>query len=141
MNLSLSQSEQMNAEAPGSEERTVDNESGFLAAPDVPAEQVSDLSVVPKAILPKRPSIAPLDTLEDLLAHETPQWGQGFAPLRPSFVAPAFKPLQSRLLVCHDLAGGYDEDSFVQGGGYNRAYRMYDWGLIDVFVYFRLSSV
>lgn len=82
--------------------------------------------------------IAPLATLEELLGYERPGWGQGFAPARPAFVPPAFPPLRSRLLVCHDLAGGYGQDSLVQGGGYDRAYRMYDWNLVDIFVYFRL---
>ncbi|CAN0094083.1 unnamed protein product, partial [Scytosiphon promiscuus] len=81
--------------------------------------------------------ILPLKTLGDLLGYEKPGWGCGFAPKRPlPFVAAPFPPLKSRLLVCHDLAGGYGEDKLVQGGGYERPYRMYDWGLIDIFVYF-----
>lgn len=71
------------------------------------------------------------------MAYETPGWGQGFAPERPRHALPPFQPLRSRLLVCHDLAGGYGEDRLVQGGGYDRPYRMYDWNLIDIFVYFR----
>lgn len=87
------------------------------------------------------PEIVPLTTLRELLDYERPGWGQGFAPARPPFVAPPFPPLRNRLLVCHDFAGGYGEDRLVQGGGYDRAYRMYDWGLIDVFVYFRFVCV
>lgn len=80
----------------------------------------------------------PLTTLEELLGYEGPGWGQGFAPARPlPFITDRFPPLKSRLLVCHDLAGGYGEDRLVQGGGYDRPYRLYDWGLIDIFVYFR----
>lgn len=87
---------------------------------------------------PASPEILPLKTLGDLLSYEKPGWGRGFAPKRPlPFVAAPFPPLKSRLLVCHDLAGGYGEDKLVQGGGYKRPYRMYDWGLIDIFVYFR----
>lgn len=87
---------------------------------------------------PLHPEISPLTTLEELLGYERPGWGHGFAPARPlPFVAPPFPPLKSRLLVCHDYAGGYGEDRLVQGGGYDRPYRMYDWGLIDIFVYFR----
>lgn len=90
---------------------------------------------------PSSPEIVPLKTLEELLAYEKPGWGCGFAPKRPlPFVATPFPPLKSRLLVCHDLAGGYGEDKLVQGGGYQRPYRMYDWGLIDIFVYFRLEA-
>lgn len=84
------------------------------------------------------PEILPLTTLGELLSYEGPGWGQGFAPARPlPFVASPFPPLKSRLLVCHDLAGGYGQDRLVQGGGYDRPYRAYDWGLIDIFVYFR----
>eukprot|EP00752_Nemacystus_decipiens_P002453 g2310.t1 len=91
---------------------------------------------------PLHPEISPLTTLEELLGYERPGWGQGFAPARPlPFVAAPFPPLKSRLLVCHDYAGGYGEDRLVQGGGYDRAYRMYDWGLIDIFVYFSHNLV
>lgn len=90
---------------------------------------------------PLHPEISPLTTLEELLEYERPGWGQSFAPARPlPFVAAPFPPLKSRLLVCHDYAGGYGEDRLVQGGGYDRPYRMYDWGLIDIFVYFRWAS-
>ncbi|CAN0505755.1 unnamed protein product, partial [Ectocarpus sp. 12 AP-2014] len=83
------------------------------------------------------PEIVPLTTLGELLSYEGPGWGQGFAPARPlPFVAAPFPPLKSRLLVCHDLAGGYGQDRLVQGGGYDRPYRAYNWGLIDIFVYF-----
>lgn len=88
---------------------------------------------------PLRPEISPLTTLEELLGYENAGWGQSFAPARPrpTFVAGPFPPLESRLLVCHDYDGGYGEDRLVQGGGYDRPYRMYDWGLINIFVYFR----
>lgn len=90
----------------------------------------------PEPSLP--PEISPLTTLEELLGYERAGWGQGFAPARPlPFVAAPFPPLKSRLLVCHDYAGGYGEDRLVQGGGYDCPYRMYDWGLVDIFVYFR----
>ncbi|CAM9647193.1 unnamed protein product [Ascophyllum nodosum] len=88
------------------------------------------------------PDTGPLTTLEQILTYDRPGWGQGFAPVRPRpFVAKPFPPLRSRLLVCHDLAGGYGEDRWVEGGGYDRAYRMYDWGIIDIFVYFSHNLV
>lgn len=86
------------------------------------------------------PEVMPLTTLEELLCYERPAWGQGFARTGATpFVAAPWEPLQNRLLVCHDFAGGYGEDRRVQGGGYERAYRVYDWGIIDIFVYFRYS--
>lgn len=102
----------------------------------LPPPQQQATGVEPEAAL--RPETVPLTTLEGLLGYERAGWGEGFAPARPlPFAAAPFPPLKSRLLVCHDLAGGYGEDRLVQGGGYDRPYRMYDWGLVDIFVYFR----
>ncbi|CAN0009123.1 unnamed protein product [Laminaria digitata] len=95
----------------------------------------------PEVAPQQSPETAPLSTLEALLGYEGPGRGRGFAPVRPPFVARPFPPLRNRLLVCHDLAGGYGEDRFVQGGGFDRAYRMYDWGLVDIFVYFSHNLV
>ncbi|CAN0019023.1 unnamed protein product, partial [Choristocarpus tenellus] len=89
----------------------------------------------------KAPDIMPLNSVEELLTYVKPMVGQGFAPRRESFHPPAFPPHQSRLLVCHDLAGGYGEDRHVQGGDYDRAYRLFDWGIVDIFVYFSHSLV
>lgn len=41
-----------------------------------------------------------------------------------------------RLLVCHDMAGGYKDDKWVQGGSNPDAYAIWHWYLMDVFVYF-----
>ncbi|KAG8380891.1 hypothetical protein BUALT_Bualt06G0063800 [Buddleja alternifolia] len=46
-----------------------------------------------------------------------------------------------RILVCHDMAGGYTDDRFVQGGANADAYAIWHWYLIDVFVYFSHSLV
>ncbi|KZV25990.1 cytosolic endo-beta-N-acetylglucosaminidase-like [Dorcoceras hygrometricum] len=46
-----------------------------------------------------------------------------------------------RVLVCHDMAGGYTDDRFVQGGTNADAYAIWHWYLIDVFVYFSHSLV
>lgn len=117
---------------------TPENDQTPEADPDAVKKQVlrhsSPSDVVTDA---PSPEIAPLTTLEQLFKYAGPGWGQGFAPARPPFAPPPFPPLRNRLLVCHDLAGGYGEDRLVQGGGWDRAYRMYDWGLIDIFVYFR----
>ncbi|GMF40802.1 unnamed protein product [Phytophthora lilii] len=43
---------------------------------------------------------------------------------------------RSKLLVCHDMKGGYQEDRFKQGCDDFDAYRFYQWDLVDVFVYF-----
>ena len=52
-------------------------------------------------------------------------------------VAQANKRRQDhQLLVCHDLQGGYGDDSLVQGGADPEQYSIYAWHLIDLFVYF-----
>lgn len=50
-------------------------------------------------------------------------------------------PQKPRLLVCHDMAGGYSDDKWVQGGTHSDAYAIWHWYLMDVFVYFSHSLV
>ncbi|KAL9230224.1 hypothetical protein vseg_005604 [Gypsophila vaccaria] len=50
-------------------------------------------------------------------------------------------PNRGRVLVCHDMAGGYGDDKWVQGGVNSGAYGIWHWYLIDVFVYFSHSLV
>ncbi|RCV18184.1 hypothetical protein SETIT_3G280100v2 [Setaria italica] len=45
-------------------------------------------------------------------------------------------PARRRVLVCHDMEGGYRDDAAAQGGGNPDAYALWHWHLIDVFVYF-----
>ncbi|KAF1792915.1 Cytosolic endo-beta-N-acetylglucosaminidase [Phytophthora cactorum] len=44
--------------------------------------------------------------------------------------------MNGKLLVCHDMKGGYQEDRFKQGCDDFDAYRFYQWDLVDLFVYF-----
>ena len=46
-----------------------------------------------------------------------------------------------RLLVCHDLQGGYGQDSLLEGGTDPNQFALYSWHLIDVFAYFAHSLV
>ena len=41
-----------------------------------------------------------------------------------------------RLLVCHDMAGGYREDAYAQGSRECDSFYLSHWHLIDTFVYF-----
>ncbi|TKY47580.1 Cytosolic endo-beta-N-acetylglucosaminidase 2 [Spatholobus suberectus] len=50
-------------------------------------------------------------------------------------------PNRRRLLVCHDMAGGYLDDRWIQGGTNPDAYAIWHWHLIDVFVYFSHTLV
>ncbi|XP_059666788.1 cytosolic endo-beta-N-acetylglucosaminidase 1-like isoform X2 [Cornus florida] len=95
---------------------------------------------------PSQPAVPisyPLKTLEDLESRVyfdsfhfpfnkssvTLQSGNGSLPNRP------------RILVCHDMAGGYTDDKWVQGGTNADAYAIWHWYLMDVFVYFSHSLV
>eukprot|EP00850_Spirogloea_muscicola_P006515 SM000031S11524 [mRNA] locus=s31:184181:186043:- [translate_table: standard] len=90
------------------------------------------------------PAAAPLRTLQDLLSW-APGKSRSDAFVRASRLpeppcgsrmaaAEAGRP---KLLVCHDLRGGYTEDAEAQGGALgSNAFRLWDWDLVDTFVYF-----
>lgn len=46
-----------------------------------------------------------------------------------------------KLLICHDMKGGYVEDKLVQGGRDGTIYRIWDWSSVDIFVYFSHNLV
>ncbi|KAJ0978357.1 hypothetical protein J5N97_013831 [Dioscorea zingiberensis] len=58
----------------------------------------------------------------------------------PSYAAGPL-PARRRLLVCHDMQGGYVDDRWVQGGSNPDAYSIWHWFLMDVFVYFSHNLV
>ncbi|KAF3433345.1 hypothetical protein FNV43_RR24447 [Rhamnella rubrinervis] len=97
---------------------------------------------------PTKPSIPisyPIKTLEEL---ESRCYFESFHyPFNKASVAlqsgPSSSSLPSRprLLVCHDMAGGYGDDKWVQGGTNADAYAIWHWYLIDIFVYFSHSLV
>ncbi|KAF8720086.1 hypothetical protein HU200_024864 [Digitaria exilis] len=45
-------------------------------------------------------------------------------------------PARRRVLVCHDMEGGYRDDAAPQGGTNPDAYALWHWHLVDIFVYF-----
>nr|XP_006823731.1 PREDICTED: cytosolic endo-beta-N-acetylglucosaminidase-like [Saccoglossus kowalevskii] len=46
------------------------------------------------------------------------------------------KKVRPHTLVCHDMAGGYLLDRFVQGADSSEYYRHYHWQYLDSFIYF-----
>ncbi|CAH0480447.1 unnamed protein product [Peronospora belbahrii] len=80
----------------------------------------------------------PLDTITDL---------QDFNPITmlqcslPLAIQARNQPRRSKLLVCHDMKGGYQEDRYKQGCEDFHAYRFYQWDIIDTFVYFAHALV
>ncbi|CAO0798167.1 unnamed protein product [Mucor circinelloides] len=57
---------------------------------------------------------------------------------RESASTTALKP---KLLLCHDMAGGYKEDKCIQGNDYQDVYYIQYWHLADTFVYFSHERV
>ncbi|KAL5709799.1 mannosyl-glycoprotein endo-beta-N-acetylglucosaminidase [Ranunculus cassubicifolius] len=94
---------------------------------------------------PLKPSIPisyPLKTLESLQSLESYFNSFHFPFNKSSVPLPSSSlPDRPRLLVCHDMAGGYVDDKFVQGGSNEGAYSFWHWYLIDVFVYFSHNLV
>ena len=73
----------------------------------------------------------PIYTLKELLGF---QFSDGIPNVIPC--AKHKKVTKSKVLICHDMKGGYLDDRFVNGSDNANAYRFYQWPLIDLFVYF-----
>ncbi|KAJ4702441.1 Cytosolic endo-beta-N-acetylglucosaminidase [Melia azedarach] len=88
---------------------------------------------------PTEPSVPvsyPIKTLKDL--HSRAYFDSFHYPFNKSTVPlqNAALPDRPRILVCHDMQGGYVDDKWVQGGTNADAYAIWHWYLMDVFVYF-----
>ncbi|KAK8978375.1 hypothetical protein V6N11_028378 [Hibiscus sabdariffa] len=100
-------------------------------------DQVSDPTPPSDPSKPSIPISYPIQTLEDLdsrtyfTSFHYP-FNKSSVPLRPNSGL-AQRP---RILVCHDMQGGYVDDKWVQGGDNSGAYAIWHWYLIDAFVYF-----
>ncbi|WOL14807.1 cytosolic endo-beta-N-acetylglucosaminidase 1-like [Canna indica] len=90
---------------------------------------------------PSQPSLPisyPIKTLDDLESRSYFHsfhypFNRASVQLPPSA---ATLPPRRRILVCHDMKGGYVDDRWVQGGSNPDAYAIWHWHLMDVFVYF-----
>ncbi|KAL2317092.1 hypothetical protein Fmac_030968 [Flemingia macrophylla] len=91
---------------------------------------------------PKKPSVPisyPIKTLKELESRSYFEsfhypFNKASVPNESAYSSPL--PNRRRILVCHDMAGGYLDDKWVQGGTNNEAYAIWHWYLMDVFVYF-----
>ncbi|KAK8552901.1 hypothetical protein V6N13_055679 [Hibiscus sabdariffa] len=89
---------------------------------------------------PSQPSIPisyPIKTLEELDSRSYFSsfhypFNRSSVPLRPN----SGSAQRRKILVCHDMQGGYVDDKWVQGGDNSGAYAIWHWYLMDVFVYF-----
>ncbi|KAL4110320.1 hypothetical protein PRIC1_002011 [Phytophthora ramorum] len=75
----------------------------------------------------------PLYSVEELRDFDTKTLIGSSVPIAPRSRT---QRRRSKLLVCHDMKGGYQEDRFKQGCTDFDAYRFYQWDLVDLFVYF-----
>lgn len=94
---------------------------------------------------PSEPVSFPIIKLEDLESRSYFRsfhfsFNKASVPLQ-SVCASTSLPNRPRVLVCHDMAGGYTDDKWVQGGPNSEAYAIWHWYLIDVFVYFSHNLV
>ncbi|XP_058787619.1 cytosolic endo-beta-N-acetylglucosaminidase 1-like [Vicia villosa] len=106
--------------------------------------QPSSSSPDPPPFDPNQPSVPisyPIKTLQDLQSRS--YFDSFHYPFNISSVpiSSSKLPNRRRLLVCHDMAGGYSDDKWIQGGSNPDAYAIWHWHLIDVFVYFSHSLV
>ncbi|CAI8597376.1 unnamed protein product [Vicia faba] len=109
-----------------------------------PQPSSSSSSSDPPPFDPNQPSIPisyPIKTLQDLQSRS--YFDSFHYPFNISSVpiSSSELPNRRRLLVCHDMAGGYSDDKWIQGGTNPDAYAIWHWHLIDVFVYFSHSLV
>ena len=130
----------------------IQSQNNFYAVDVQTKLVVPTRSISPSSSMPE---ISPLRTVEELLS-----WMPGNDPFNiatcilkpcqvPSGSSSLMSPLKRQLLVCHDMAGGYNEDSWPQGFSRSSGsgsfflsnseegfYRIYQWEMIDTFVYF-----
>jgi len=96
--------------------------------------QAPKLPLKPVEMDPQRPESRPLFNLQELEA-----WLAGFDPFNVSQIPLAKRPViqdQCKVLVCHDMQGGYAEDNWIQGSVRSLVYSVRFWQFVDVFVYF-----
>ncbi|XP_068635389.1 cytosolic endo-beta-N-acetylglucosaminidase 1-like [Aristolochia californica] len=113
-----------------------------MAGTDAQISRVSDGSPF-DPLKPSVPISYPIKKLEDLLSRSYFDsfhypFNKASTPLPSSSSS---LPSRPRILACHDMAGGYIDDKWVQGGTNSDAYAIWHWYLIDVFVYFSHSLV
>lgn len=92
---------------------------------------------------PSSPISFPIKTLQDLKSRSYFdsfhfQFNRSTVPLRRNSDG---LPNRPRVLVCHDMKGGYVDDKWIQGCENDAGYAIWHWYLMDIFVYFSHSLV
>ncbi|RZC91856.1 hypothetical protein C5167_021567 [Papaver somniferum] len=116
------------------------------ASESSPDDQNQVLTIDPPIFNPLEPSVPisyPIKTLKELSSRV--YYKSFHYPFNKSSVPLVTKmkklPNRKRILVCHDMAGGYIDDKWVQGGENSEAYSNWHWYLMDIFVYFSHNLV
>ncbi|KAJ0046942.1 hypothetical protein Pint_06578 [Pistacia integerrima] len=111
-----------------------------------PEPQIQVQSQDPPPFDPSKPSVPisyPIKTLKDLKSRV--YFDSFHYPFNKSSVLlpnAAFQlPNRRRILVCHDMQGGYVDDKWAQGGTNADSYAIWHWYLMDIFVYFSHNLV
>jgi endo-beta-N-acetylglucosaminidase D len=70
-------------------------------------------------------------------------WKPGRDPLNISTISlqPRHKITKRKIIHCHDMKGGYQEDRFLQGSDKLNVYNFRYWQYIDIFIYFSHTRV
>ncbi|EFH38707.1 glycosyl hydrolase family 85 protein [Arabidopsis lyrata subsp. lyrata] len=92
---------------------------------------------------PSLPISFPIKSLQDLKSRSYFvsfhfQFNRSTVPLRRDSDD---LPNRPRVLVCHDMKGGYVDDKWVQGCENDAGFAIWHWYLMDIFVYFSHSLV
>ncbi|KAL1187903.1 Cytosolic endo-beta-N-acetylglucosaminidase 2 [Cardamine amara subsp. amara] len=92
---------------------------------------------------PSSPISFPIKSLQDLKSRSYFnsfhfQFNRSTVPLRRNSDD---LPNRPRVLICHDMKGGYVDDKWIQGCENDAGFAIWHWYLMDIFVYFSHSLV
>ncbi|PNH06647.1 Cytosolic endo-beta-N-acetylglucosaminidase [Tetrabaena socialis] len=95
-----------------------------------PAGPSTRTAAAPAAAVPSVPAVAAVASA----AAAVPAPTAAVAAAGPAAVGGAAR--SPRLLVCHDMMGGYLDDRLTQGSSDPGFFRLWQWDQVDLFVYF-----
>ncbi|KAI8087826.1 endo-b-N-acetylglucosaminidase [Gilbertella persicaria] len=92
----------------------------------------------PDALEPLSYGLESMKELYDWKPSDNDRFHVASVPIQTRNLAMDTRP---RLLLTHDMAGGYKKDAQVQGSHYKEIYYIQDWHLVDIFNYFSHKRV
>lgn len=82
-------------------------------------------------LLPVSFALKSMNELRDWVPDKHDQFNRPNVALQPRVKKVPAKP---RLILTHDMAGGYKEDKSIQGNNYSDIYSLRYWHLTDMFI-------